>query len=196
MTIADDPVHPSHPAAARWLEEHGDALYAYAKARVRDQSVAEDLVQEALLAAIVSADQFLGQAAERTWLIGILKHKLLDHLRRQLRERPASDFPGDNMADLFDRHGHWKVAPSKWSADPHHLAENAEFRSVLAKCLSRLPSRMAQLFCLREEEGVDTSELCKRLAISTANVWAILSRARLSLRRCLNVHWFEGDQTR
>ena len=196
MAIADDPVRSSQPAALRWLAEHGDALYAYALSRVRDASVAEDLVQEALLAAIKSAQTFAGGATERTWLIGILRHKLVDHLRRSLRERPLSELPADGLADFFDGRGHWKVSPSKWNADPQALAENAEFREVLSKCLSKLPSRMAQLFWLREAEGMGTSELCDRLTISMANAWAILHRARLRLRRCLNLSWFDGDEGR
>src|SRR5260221_5604439 len=91
MTIDQDPVSPSAASAVRWLEDHGDALYSYALARVRDPHVAEDLVQEALLAGLGAAGGFRGWSAERTWLIGLLKHKLQDHLRGSLRERPVSD---------------------------------------------------------------------------------------------------------
>ncbi len=181
MAVDHDPIGASPGSAVRWLEEHGDALYAYARSRVRDANVAEDLVQEALLAGLASAGGFLGQAAERTWLIGILKHKLVDHL---------------GLADSFDRRGHWKVRPSEWSANPHDLAESAEFRDVLAQCLSQLPSRMAQMFWLRESEDMETTELCERLNVSAANVWAILHRARTGLRKCLSIHWFKGDDTR
>lgn len=125
--------------------------------------------------------------------MGILRHKLIDHLRQNLRERPLGEAAGDGLADLFDRRGHWKVSPSKWSADPHALAENAEFRDVLARCLSRLPARMASLFWLREAEQVQTAELCERLNVTAANVWVILHRARSGLRKCLTTHWFDGE---
>lgn len=196
MTIDHDSVRPSAAAAVRWLEDHGDALYSYALSRVRDPHVAEDLVQEALLAALAAAGGFMGWSAERTWLIGILRHKLLDHLRRTFRERPISESRPDALADLFDYRGHWKTSPSKWNADPHELAESAEFRDVLADCLSRLPSRMAQLFWLREAEDMQTSELCDHLNVTAANVWAILHRARTGLRKCLSIHWFDGDHPR
>ncbi|HEY2589584.1 MAG TPA: sigma-70 family RNA polymerase sigma factor [Tepidisphaeraceae bacterium] len=184
------------PSAVRWLEEHGDALYAYALARVRDPHAAEDLVQETLMAGLGSAGGFEGRAAERTWLIGILRHKLLDCLRRNLRERPLGETGDDGLEDLFDRSGRWKVSPTTWDADPHVLAEWAEFRQVLAQCLSRLPARMAHVFWLREAEEVDTPELCDRLNVTAANVWALLHRARCGLRKCLTAHWFEGDHPR
>jgi RNA polymerase sigma-70 factor (ECF subfamily) len=184
----------SHHTAFLWLEEHGDALFSFALARIRDPAAAEDLVQETLLAAIGSAGTFNDQSSHRTWLIGILKHKLIDHLRRTLRERPLSGLPADMLADLFDRRGRWKSPPSRWNADPHDLAESAEFQSVLAGCLSRLPVRTAQLFWLREAEGMDTHELCEHLGLSPDNVWTILHRARIGLRKCLGVHWFDGEQ--
>jgi RNA polymerase sigma-70 factor (ECF subfamily) len=192
--VAHDSVDPPQLAAVRWLEDHGDALYAYALARVRRQSVAEDLVQETLLAALASPSAFRGESAERTWLIGILKHKLADHLRRSLRERPISEADAAAVdATLFDRRGRWIVSPSKWSASPHELAESAEFRHVLARCLSHLPTRMAHLFWLREAEDTDTTLLCEQFDVTPANVWAILHRARASLRRCLTIHWFDGN---
>jgi RNA polymerase sigma-70 factor (TIGR02943 family) len=181
------------PAALRWLEEHGDALYAYAVSRVRDPHTAEDLVQETLLAALAAVSRFEGRSAERSWLIGILKHKLLDHLRHNLREQPLNQVGADWSDEMFDRRGHWKTSPARWhAADPHALAENAEFRDVLAQCLSRLPSRMAQLFWLREAEDMQTAELCERLDLTAANVWAIMHRARTGLQKCLTLHWFDG----
>jgi RNA polymerase sigma-70 factor (ECF subfamily) len=196
MILDNDAVTPPAAPALRWLEDHGDALYSYALARVRDPHAAEDLVQETLLAGLGSAAAFQGRSAERSWLIGILKHKLWDHLRRSLRERPLSESGPDGLDCLFDRRGRWKTPPSKWNADPHALAETAEFRGVLALCLSRLPARMAQLFWLREAEGVETAELCERLNVTAANAWAILHRARSGLRRCLTAHWFDGGDSK
>jgi RNA polymerase sigma-70 factor (ECF subfamily) len=197
MTIDQGSVGLSSTArATRWLEDHGDALYSYALARIRDLHVAEDLVQETLLAGLAAVTGFMGWSAERTWLTGILKHKLVDHLRRALRERlPQSDGP-DGLDELFDRHGHWRVPPSNWSADPQALAERTEFRLVLAQCLSRLPARMAQAFWLHDAESVETAELCRQLNVTPANVWALLHRARTGLRKCLGIHWFDGDKTR
>ena len=191
--ISDSPVRPPSASALRWLEEHGDILYSYALARVRDPHAAEDLVQETLLAALSSAEAFRGQSSERSWLVGILKHKLVDHLRLSLRERPPAGPQADDFAGLFDGRGHWRVSPSKWGGDPQALAEDGEFRAVLGRCLSKLPSRTARLFWLREAEGIDTAELCARLEVTAANVWAMLHRARCGLRECLRLHWFDGS---
>lgn len=195
MRIQHDPTRPpSETSAARWLAEHGDALYAFAVARVRDPHAAEDLVQETLLAAL-AAGGFEGRSAERTWLIGILRHKVLDALRRTWSQRPAGSPAGpDALDDLFDRRGHWKVSPSRWGGDPSELAQRAEFRDVLSRCLARLPARMAQLFWLREAEEMGTPELCDRLNVTAANAWALLHRARVGLRRCLSIHWFDGER--
>jgi RNA polymerase sigma-70 factor (ECF subfamily) len=196
MTI-DGSIAPSPAArATRWLEDHGDALYSYALARVRDPHVAEDLVQETLLAGLAAAGGFMGWSAERTWLTGILKHKLADHLRRALRERPPRPDGPDGLDEMFAGRGNWKVSPSNWSDDPQALAERAEFRLVLAQCLSRLPARMAQAFWMREAENVETAELCRRLSVTPVNFWALLHRARTGLRKCLGIHWFDGDQPR
>ena len=181
--------------ALRWLEDHGDALYAYALPRVRNPDAAEDLVQETLLAGLVGLERFGGQSAERTWLMGILKHKLIDHLRKSIRQRPLSELDVDLTSEFFTEQGHWKVSGPTWEAGPESAIENQEFRQVLGRCLAKLPSRLAQLFWLREAEDISTEQLCQELGITPTNVWTMLHRARLGLRRCLNENWFEsGDK--
>jgi len=188
MDVADD-TSQSTPAV-RWLEEHGDALYAYALPRVRNPDVAEDLVQETFLGAIKAHKDFAGLSAERTWLIGILKHKLIDHLRKSVRQRPLSELDVDVTEEFFDSHGEWKTSSPEWQGRPDALLEREEFREVLQDCLSKLPSRIAHLFWLREAEDVATEQLCQELGITPTNVWTMLHRARLGLRRCLGENWF------
>jgi len=179
----------------RWLEEHGDALYAYALSRVRSPEVAEDLVQETLLAALTSASSFEGRSAYRTWLLGILKHKLIDHLRKTIRQRPVTDLTDDFRDPFFTSDGRWNEAAPSWDAEPDALLERQEFRDILKTCMSKMPGRMAQLFWLREAEDVQTEAICKELEITPTNAWTLLHRARLSLRRCLNENWFkDGDR--
>ena len=188
MDVADGTSQNTH--AMRWLDEHGDALYAYALPRVRNPDVAEDLVQETLLAAIKAHKDFAGLSAERTWLIGILKHKLIDHLRKSARQRPLSELDLDVTEEFFDSRGEWKVSGPDWDGRPDALLEREEFRDVLQSCLSKLPSQIAQLFWLREAEDVGTEQLCQELGITPTNVWTMLHRARLGLRRCLGENWF------
>lgn len=195
MNISQIPNQASILPAARWLADHGDALYRYALQRLGNPDAAEDVVQETLLAALVCKDSFAGRSAERTWLIGILKHKLVDHLRNSIRQQPLTDANFDSGGlDLFDKSGHWKIRVSTWQCDPQQTMENAEFQKVLASCLSKLPPRIAQVFWLHEAESMNSRDLCKELEISATNLWTILHRARLGLRRCLTSNWFESGE--
>ncbi|MBI2994554.1 MAG: sigma-70 family RNA polymerase sigma factor [Gammaproteobacteria bacterium] len=191
------PLSPGQAAAAAdpaaWLDVHGDALYAYALTRVRVPAVAEDMVQETLLAALGSADRFRGESTERTWLIGILKHKVLDHLRRSIREQPLDEQVEEDtghVAGYFDHTGHWADQPGAWG-DPEGALQQEQFWNVLSDCMERLPERLRTLYALRELDGLETEELMRVLNISSRNnLWVMLSRTRLQLRQCLEANWF------
>lgn len=176
-----------------WLDQHGDALYRFALMRVQAPAVAEDLVQETLLAALRARSGFAGEAAERTWLVAILKNKIVDHFRRGSREAPLpdTDDPDAAIDALFrsDSNNHWLRPPMAW-ADPEQSLEQADFWRVFQACLDGLPTRQAQAFTLTEVDGLPTDELCKALGITSSNVWVLLHRARLRLRECLEQHWF------
>ncbi len=179
---------------ATWLDRYGDVLFRYAVARVRDQAVAEDLVQEALLAAISAADSFKGGSTEQTWLVGILRHKVMDYLRKVTRERRlqtewAEDAIDDN--DSFDKYGHWRAEIDEWASPEDSLAQ-AEFWQVFDGCLGQLPEQLRALFALRELDGMDSDVLIETMNISSKNnLWVMLSRARQQIRECLHVQWFK-----
>ena len=176
----------------RWLELHGDALYAYCLIRVREPSIAEDLVQDTLLAALKSVENFKAESTERTWLTGILKHKVLDYLRKSGREQPLSEEmeAGEDTADYFDQTGSWQVKVSDWDM-PEKALENEQFWSTLNACVGKLPERLRLIYALREFDGLDTDELMQTLNISSQNnLWVMLSRARVHLRQCLELNWF------
>ncbi len=194
---------PSNPQVAAdppetWVARYGDYLYGYALARVRNPSAAEDLVQETLLAALKAFANFRGRSALKTWLTGILKHKIIDHLRRKYREEPLQDVDAGlaQAQEMFDKKGAWLLKPGRWRADPQHLFEQKEFMETLFACLADIPERGAKAFIMREIDGLDTREICKLLDISATNSWVILHRARLLLRRCLEVNWFSANGKR
>jgi RNA polymerase sigma-70 factor (ECF subfamily) len=179
----------------QWVQDHGDILFRYALARVRDAALAEDMVQETFLAAIKSHDKFSGRSAERTWLVGILKHKIIDYIRKASRQTSYEDMDiPAQAADLsgdfyFDRKGHWKIKPPDWQTNPRQQFEQEEFHDVLQNCLTKLPDRLRQVFILRELEDMDADEICQTLDITPSNLWVMLHRARNGLKGCLEKNW-------
>jgi RNA polymerase sigma-70 factor (ECF subfamily) len=176
----------------RQLEALRPYLLRFASLQLRDAAAAEDAVQEALLAALAGEHSYAGRANLRTWLTGILKHKIVDAIRRQAREpvlAPDSEEDPEEFDGLFSRHGHWDERPAAWG-DPDGALEQQQFWRALVLCLERLPARTAQCFMLREHLGLETAEICKELAITPTNCWVMLYRARMTLRECLQQTWF------
>lgn len=189
MSSEDDARKITDPLV--WLDRHGDALYRYALMRVRDEGLAEELVQDTFVAALAARSGFSGQASERTWLIAILKNKLVDHMRRVQREEPLpDDVDSQEMLDtLFNHRGHWSLRPLDWG-HPDEALENQQFWRVFADCLAGVPARLAEAFFLREVDGMTSEEVCKVLDVSPSNLWVSLHRARMRLRLCLEIQWF------
>ena len=176
---------------AHWVDEHGDVLYRYALARVRKPEVAQDLVQDTLLAAMRARDRFAGQSSIRSWLCGILKHKLCDYYRKLGRETSFTDleFLADECADRFVKEGFWvhMNGPKEWRPEPDAVMHRDDFWQTMKDCLSKLPERVATVFMMREMDEVESKEICAILAISENNLWVMLHRARMALRECLAV---------
>lgn len=174
---------PDDPKA--WLAEHGDAMYAYAVARVRDPMTAEDIVQDALLAAMGAT--FDGRSTRRTWLIGIVRHRVLDHFRRRTRggaadaTRSAGGLDGLARieAKAFDEKGKWASPPRRWPRSSESVDER------LSGCLHELPPRTAEAFLLVARHGTPVTAVADLLATSQANIHQMMHRARLAMRRCL-----------
>jgi RNA polymerase sigma-70 factor (TIGR02943 family) len=179
------------PDPGEWVQRYGDALYRYALARLRRSHDAEEVVQEALLAAFKKRNQFQGRSNPLTWLTGILKSKILDRMRNGARQATDTD-PADLDA-WFDAGDHWRKPLGRWG-DPAHFAERAEFWRVVRNCLAKLPARMAEAFILRTIDDEEPAEVCRDLAISPGNLWVLLHRARLRLVRCLQINWFNSER--
>ena len=167
-------------------------LLRYASMELRNTEAAEDCVQEALLAALSGEAGFEGRSNLRTWLTGILKHKIIDAIRRSSRERPLDGADEDGAAETdarFDERGHWREFPEPWS-DPDGALHQKQFLEALEKCLAGLPARTARVFMLREHMGLETAEICKELGLTATHCWVLLYRARMALRECLEMSWF------
>lgn len=198
MSVHEPIESKSASAAAQWLSQHGDVLYGYAMARVKDADAAEELVQDTLVSAMEAHHRFAGQSSVRTWLIGIMRHKLLEYFRRRRNAPQALDVDGELPPMVVDHefrpNGKWNVGPKKWGGEFRSSEEREDFMRVLQGCLSKLPPRTAEAFMLAECEDVPASKLQRALGITTANhVYVLLHRARSALRQCLERYWFGGS---
>jgi len=162
-------------------------LLRYATLQLRDAHAAEDAVQETLLAALGGEASFAGRSNLRTWLTGILKHKIIDAIRRMSRETTSAS--EEEFDALFDQRGHWIEMPQAWP-DPDACLDQKQFFKVLEECLDKLPAKTSRAFMMREHMGFETGDICKELAITPTHCWVLLHRARLALRLCLEGNWF------
>lgn len=198
-TTPDSP--PGLSSAEQWVDLHGDYLFKYAMIRLRDPLKAEDAVQETFLAALKGGKSFGGRSSEKSWLVGILKNKIFDYYRYAGRETSFSDlnFYSDAEGDCFVPEGLHKDAwihecgPLEWSS-PGASLDSEVFWKTFHDCSSKLPKNVATVFNLRELDGVDGREICRLLNITESNLWVMLHRARLALRRCLESNWFRQQQ--
>ena len=183
------------------IESHRPYLLRYALAQLRDGQLAEEAVQEALVAALESISTFGGKSTLRTWLTSILRFKVIDLQRRAMSERSHQpldeESEGDEafLDDLFDATGHWREAPQAWS-NPEAALESGRFWAAFERCLDRLPRAGARVFFQREVIGEDTDTICKAEGITPSNCWVILHRSRLALRECLEKNWFGKEGAR
>ena len=183
--------------------EFGDAIATFrpfllrlALLQLQDKAIAEDVVQDTLLAAFEGQARFEGRASLKTWLLSILRHKTLDALRDRKRMRPMAVVAaaGDDEYDLepfdalFNANNCWAESKDAWT-DPETVAERTAFFQVLDACLTRLPPRTSRAFLMREWLEADPDEICRRLSLTPGNLRILLYRARMQLRVCLDLNW-------
>ncbi len=189
--------HPAATAANRQhpidLEPYRKALTLYARQWLRNEADVEDAVQDTLIAALAAPEGFAGRSTPKTWLHGILKHKIVDTYRRQAREPLREQHPENELLDevnaMFTPDGRWSHAPAAWG-DPEAALDRREFHAVLEACLSELPTTCARAFKMRELMGLEVGEICDVLDVTSENCYVLLHRARLRLRALLEERWF------
>ena len=184
-----NPVPP--PDFARQVEALRPQLLRFARSQLRNEVWAEDAVSDTVLAALEKPEGFAGQSQLKTWLVGVLKHKVVDQLRRHTREATvlSTDDGEDLDESLFDRTGHWSDKPQDWGS-PEAACGQRQFFEVLEACCDQLPPAQGRVFMMREWLELETDEICKELQITSTNLWVLLHRARLRLRECLQLRWF------
>ncbi len=183
----------TQPDFASQCNAHRGYLLRVATLQLRDSDLAEDIVQDTLLAALQGATGFSGRSSLKTWLTGILKHKIVDAIRRKSREPVFAALEDecqlDDLDALFDESGHWDNPPAEWG-DPESSLSRQQFFDIVQFCLDKLPPNTARVFMMREVLELSSSEICKELTITSTNLWVILYRARVALRQCLEQNWF------
>lgn len=174
-----------------WIDSYADYLFNYAVARVSDAEIAKDLVQETFFAGLKSAKNYKGDAAERTWLIAILKRKVIDHYRKINSNKGKAEVRM-SYSSSSDAEGDWL---EERVADPFSTAENStieneELGSAIHSCISKLPKKQAQVFKMKTIQGISTEDICNELGINPSNLWVMIHRARTALMGCLNENWY------
>ncbi|MBL8511695.1 MAG: sigma-70 family RNA polymerase sigma factor [Betaproteobacteria bacterium] len=176
-------------------------LLRFAQLQLRDEQMAEDVVQDALMAALAGEKKFAGRSALKTWVYAILRNKIIDAIRLRAKSINVSALSTeeeglDQAFDaLFAANEHWQQSgkPVAWK-NPEDALQQQQFWVVFNACLNHLPDNTARVFMMREHLGMDTTEICETLQISESNCYVILHRARNSLRDCLSRGWFsEGE---
>ncbi len=185
------------PDLTAQFEAHRGYLLRVARLQLRNDELAEDVVQDTLVAALQAAAGFAGKSSVKTWLTGILRHKIVDAIRRKVSAPTFTTLAEETQIEdfdaLFDETGHWENPPADWG-NPEADLERREFRDILDLCLEKLPPNTARVFMMREVLGLDADEICKELAITATNLWVIMYRARMALRECLEKNWFGTRQ--
>lgn len=179
-----------------WVEQYGDYLYRYAFSRLRDGSAAEEVVQETFMNGIRYHGQYSGKGSEQAWLLGILKRKIIDYVRKRSRENKVSPYEDelDPTNQLFDAKGNWRAGAIPWSTSPDRRLESSELMEVVTDCMTHLPPGQSDVFMLSVMQGMDSDEICKELSITPQNLWVRMHRARLGLAKCVGSKWFAEDE--
>jgi RNA polymerase sigma-70 factor (ECF subfamily) len=176
-----------------WIDKYADYLFNYAITRVNDSDLAKDLVQETFFSGLKSAKNFEGKATERTWLISILKRKIIDHYRKINSTKGKAEVRM-NFYEKGENEGNWieERVPQSWDNASEKEIENQELKEQLAACIDKLPEKYALVFRLKTIEDFGTEEICKELDITSSNLWVIIHRARTQLRKCMEDNWFKN----
>ena len=177
----------------KWIDNYADYLFNYAVVRVNNSDVAKDLVQDAFFAALKSAKNFQGKSTERTWLVSILKRKVIDYYRK-MNSRKGKAEVRMNFYDDGENEGSWleERVPQSWNNETEKDIENLELKNQLDTCIDNLPEKYALVFRMKTIQEFETEEICKELDITASNLWVIIHRARTQLRKCMEDNWFNN----
>lgn len=178
----------------KWIVNHGDYLFNFAMGRVFSAAIAEDLIQDTFFSALRNRKTFRGESSERTWLISILKRKIIDHFRKKSTQKENNILDEETP---FRKEGilkgHWENerGPTSKIFEEDQTLDNEEFIKALNMCLSKIPAKIAMIFSMKIMDEMDTDTICKEINVTPSNIWTSLYRCRMRLRECLEKIWFK-----
>ena len=177
----------------KWIDNYADYLYNYSISRVNNSDLAKDLVQDTFFAGLKSAKNFQGKASERTWLVSILKRKIIDYYRKINSKKGQAEVRMSFYED-GENEGSWleERVPQSWDNASEKKIENEELRNQLELCINKLPEKYAMVFRMKTVQEFENEEICKELGITSSNLWVIIHRARTQLRKCMEDNWFNN----
>lgn len=175
----------------KWIDLYSDYLFNYTITRVRDRETAQDLVQDTFMAGLKSMKNFKGEASERTWLVSILKRKIIDYYRK-INSKKGQAEVRVNFSQDGDEEGSWleKKVADPFDKTAEDTIENTELGLAIHECLEKLPQKQAEVFKMKTLLGYETEAICNELNITASNLWVIIHRARTGLASCLKENWF------
>ncbi len=179
----------------QWVTSYADYLYAFSLKRVQNPEFCKDLVQDTFMSAIKNISTFKGNSSEKTWLTSILKNKIIDHYRKKHTEIAfiESLSKEEQRDNFFESNGHWKqqYLPQSWGIEDKDYLENKELKSILERCIKKLPALWAMVFSMKYMDDEDSNKICKDLGLTPSNFWVIVHRSKLNLRACISKHWLK-----
>ncbi len=182
---------------AEWLSLYGDYLYSYCLFRINHRETAEDLVQETFISAIRAKDSFNRESSVKTWLVAILKNKIIDYYRKRDVLKDTTSYLASTEVQFSDSFfepgtGHWlrESSPGHWSDAADSSVNQEEFSAVLQQCVDKMPTKLAPVFIAKFFDDEDSETICKVHNISPSNYWVIIHRAKVLIRSCLEKNWF------
>lgn len=193
----EDSILSKEQTIANWVKEYSDDLFSWALHKTSKREVAEDLVQETYLSAVKSFNSFKNNSSPKTWLLKILNNKIIDYYRKSSKhifsnlETTESNKAIKGIDSFFDHHGNWTIngLESKWE-DETHLLDNPEFNQIMGICMDDLPKNWKTAVQWKYQLDRNPKEICQELNITPSNYWQIVHRAKLMLKKCLEIKWF------
>lgn len=182
---------------SQWVNDWTQDLLSWALLKTNDTDVSQDLVQETFLAALKSFENFQNKSQPKTWLISILNHKISDHFSKTSKNKivnsksMSSDDATHLIDSYYDDNGGWQKDSfsNVWDKEDASLLDNPDFIKVWEACMEDLPPKWKEAITSKYIFDKKSDEISQELNISVTNYWQYISRAKVLLKKCIEVYW-------